>query len=280
MPAVVAPAATVAEAEKLSKSVGFAATVSSVPPAGAGLEMVAVQVLELDGVRVVLAQDRDETVIGAMTERVTLALEDPSVATTFAVLSDVTAAAVATNVAVVADAGTVTEAGTETTEVTLLERVTLEPPAGAALESVTVQVVVEEAGRLVPAHCRELSVTMVSAVTVIVTGLLVPLREDVITEVWSEETAAAVAVKVAEEAAAGTVTEEGTVNTEVTLLERATLEPPAGAALESVMVQVVVDDADTVVLVHCRELSEGGSADTVIVTGLLVPFKEAVLLEV
>jgi hypothetical protein len=89
----------------------------------------------------------------------------------------------------------------------------------------------------------------------------------------------AVAVKVAEDAAAGTVTEAGTVSTEVALLERATLEPPAGAALESVTVQVVVEDAGTVVLVHCRELSVGGSAVTLIVTGLLVPFKEAVIIE-
>lgn len=182
MLAVVAPAATVAEAGSVSKAVGFAATVRSVPPAGAGLEMVAVQVLELEELRVVLVQVSDETVIDATTERVTLALEDPRVATMFAVLSDVTAAAVATNVAVVADAGTVTEAGTEATDGALLERVTLEPPAGAALESVTVQVVVEEAGRLVPAHCRELSVTMDSAVTVIVTGLLVPFKEAVIIE--------------------------------------------------------------------------------------------------
>jgi hypothetical protein len=31
--------------------------------------------------------------------------------------------------------------------------------------------------------------------------------------------------------------------------------------------------------VHCRELSVGGSAVTLIVTGLLVPFKEAVIIE-
>jgi hypothetical protein len=33
------------------------------------------------------------------------------------------------------------------------------------------------------------------------------------------------------------------------------------------------------VLVHCRALSVGGSAVTLIVTGLLVPFKEAVIIE-
>jgi hypothetical protein len=123
-----------------------------------------------------------------------------------------------------------------------------------------VQVVVEDAGTVVLVHCRELSV-IGCAVTVIVTGLLVPFKEDVITEVWSEDTAAAVAVKVAEEAAAGTVTEAGTVKTEVTLLDRATLEPPAGAALESVMVQVVVEDVGTVVLAHCRALSVAGASN-------------------
>ena len=70
------------------------------------------------------------------------------------------------------------------------------------------------------------------------------------------------AVKVTEEAAAGTVTEAGTVTTEVALLERATLAPPVGAALEIVTVQVVVEDAGTVVLLHCRELSVIGCAVT------------------
>ena len=91
-----------------------------------------------------------------------------------------------------------------------------------------------------------------------------PFKEDVITEVWSEDTAAAVAVKVAEEAAAGTVTEVGTVKLEWRYcLERATLRPhsPVGAALESVTVQVVVEDVGTVVLAHCRELSVGGATN-------------------
>ena len=48
------------------------------------------------------------------------------------------------------------------------------PPAGAALEIVTVHVVVEDAARLVLAHTKEVKV--IGAVTVSVAGLLVPLK--------------------------------------------------------------------------------------------------------
>jgi hypothetical protein len=58
------------------------------------------------------------------------------------------AAAVALNVAVVAPAATVTDACT-VSEALLLASVTLEPPAGAAWERVTVQVLAEFCPRLV-----------------------------------------------------------------------------------------------------------------------------------
>jgi hypothetical protein len=73
-----------------------------------------------------------------------------------------------------------------------------------------------------------------------------------------EVTAPAVAVKVAVVAAAGTVTEAGTVTAEVALLERATEAPPEGAALERVTVQVVVDEAARVELVQSREVGVAG----------------------
>ena len=77
----------------------------------------------------------------------------------------------------VAPDGTVTEAGTLTAEVLLLERVTSEPAEEAALERVTVQVVVEEAVRVVLAHCRELRVAgEAGAVMVRVAILLEPLN--------------------------------------------------------------------------------------------------------
>ena len=80
----------------------------------------------------------------------------------------------AVKVAVVAAAATVTDAGTVTAEVALLERVTREPPVGAALERVTVQDVVEDAARVVLVHCREVKVR--GAVSVRVTVWLEPLR--------------------------------------------------------------------------------------------------------
>src|SRR5437867_991720 len=67
----------------------------------------------------------------------------------------------------------------------------------------------------------------------------VPLREAVTVADWLEETEPAEAVKEAEEDAAATVTEAGTVSV-VLLEERATLAPPVGAAWERVTVQVEV----------------------------------------
>ena len=94
-----------------------------------------------------------------------------------------------------------------------------------------------------------------------------------------EVTAAAVAVKVAVVAAAATVTEAGTVTAEVRLLERATDDPPVGAALERVTVQVVVAEAARVVLAQSRELSVGGAAVTLMVAVLLEPLRVAVRVE-
>ena len=77
------------------------------------------------------------------------------------------------NVAVVAAAATVTDAGTVNAEVALLESVTVVPPVGAALERVTVHVVVEDAGMVVFVHCSDVSV--IGAVTVSVADWVVPL---------------------------------------------------------------------------------------------------------
>jgi hypothetical protein len=57
--------------------------------------------------------------------------------------------------AVVAPPETVTDAGTVRAPVLLLESVTIDPPVGTALESVTVQVVEASAARLVLTHWRD-----------------------------------------------------------------------------------------------------------------------------
>src|SRR5438094_2917377 len=112
-------------------------------------------------------------------------------------------------VAVVAVAATDTEAGTVRAPIALLDSATVAPPAGAALDRVTVQVVVDDAARLVLAHCSK--DTVIGAVTVIVIGWLDPFSAAVMTAVWFDVTAAAVAVKVAVVAVAATETEAGTV---------------------------------------------------------------------
>ena len=59
-------------------------------------------------------------------------------------------------VAVAAPFATSTEVGTVKADVRLLASVTVVPPSGAVLESVTVQVVVAAAARLVLPHCNKL----------------------------------------------------------------------------------------------------------------------------
>ena len=88
-------------------------------------------------------------------------------------------------------------------------------------------------------------------------------------------TAAALAVKVALVAPAGTSTETGTVRAEVRLLASATLEPLPEAALERTTVQVVEAEAGRLVLVHCREEIVIG-AMTENARDLVDPLKEAV----
>ena len=74
----------------------------------------------------------------------------------------------------VALAATLTELGTVNAEGRLLDSVTL-AAAEVALESVTVQVVVADAARVVLAHCRE-EMVMGVAVTLRVAVWLLPLR--------------------------------------------------------------------------------------------------------
>ena len=139
----------------VSAVVTLLATVTLVPPVGAGLERVTVHVVVDDGVKAVLAQLNTETDIGARIVNTWDWLDAPRDAVTVAVCWDVTAPAVAVKLAVVAPAGTATEGGTDSAEGRLLPMAMLTPPLGAAKERVTVQLVVREASRVVAAHCRE-----------------------------------------------------------------------------------------------------------------------------
>ena len=277
--AVDVPDATVTEPGRVRRLAGLAATVRRVPPPGAGWVTVAVQTVEPEDGRVVLVQVRLEMVVVTTTDSVTELVDGPIDAVTVAVLFDVTDDTAATKLAVVAAAGTVMEGGTATVAGALVDRETLVPPLGAALDRVTVQVVEEEAGRLVLAQVSEVRVGAV-AVTVTVASWVVPLSDAVIVAVWFEETACAVVVKVAVVDDAGTVIDTGTVRVEVALLESATLVPPLGAALDRVTVQVVEEEAARLVLAQLREVKVTAAAVTVIVTGWLVPLSAAVTIAV
>ncbi len=149
-------------------------------------------------------------------------------------------AAVALNTAVVELAPTATEAGSTVNNAGLLAvNVTTTPPAGAAADSVTVQLVLVPEDSVVGEH---VTLETVGGVGITVTTVVrEPELSDAVTVTdWSVEIAAVVALNDPEVAAAATVTEEGTVRT-LLLLERVTTAPPAGAAWVRVTVQALVE---------------------------------------
>jgi len=175
--------------------------------------------------------------------------------------------AVAVNVLVVDPAATVTEAGTVNNPL-LLDSVMPSPPAGAAADSVTVQVEVPLLPRLVTVQPKELRRT--GAVSEKFAVLVLLLYVAVMVALWLLLIVPAVAVNVLVVDPAATVTEAGTVNSAL-LLDSVTDAPPAGAAEESVTVQVEVPPLAKLVVVQPKELSNTGAvSDSVDVVELLL----------
>src|SRR5580698_5244007 len=136
--AIVAPAVTVTEGNKVSRSL-LLTRVTLVPPAGAVWFRVTVQVPTAFWPRLTGTQAKPET-RGVNRPMAAVCELLPRVAVTVALwLVGIAAAAVALKVAVVAPAATVTE-GCRVSRVLLLTSVTLVPPAGATWAMVTVQV--------------------------------------------------------------------------------------------------------------------------------------------
>jgi hypothetical protein len=108
----VAPCATAVEVGTISAPGGFAESWRRTPPEGAGFDRVAVQVVELDDIRFVLAQTTDDRAGGTAMVSATVWLELLRVAVMVGVWSEVTPAAVALKTAVLAAEATVTEVGT------------------------------------------------------------------------------------------------------------------------------------------------------------------------
>ena len=135
-----------------------------------------------------------------------------------------------------APAGTVTDAGTVRALVEL-DKATVVPPEGAALESPTVQVVLAFCARVIALHCRE-EIRTGATNTIDVLAEELP-RVALMVAVWPELIVPVLTVKEAEVALAATVTEAGTVRRAV-LLATETGMPPAGAAWERTTVQEVL----------------------------------------
>jgi hypothetical protein len=156
---------------------------------------------------------------------------------------------VTVNVADVVPAGTVTEDGTIAAAMFELERKTGTPPTGAAAEIVTVPVALLPPTMVTgfserdvgsgPLVAREACAEETPRVAVMVVATSLP-------------TATVDAVNVAVEDVAGTVTEAGTVTTDVSEEERVTATPPVGAG--PLIVTVPVDACPPATAVGLNEI--------------------------
>jgi hypothetical protein len=231
--AVVEPAATVTEAGTVS-AVLLSETATLEPPVGAACDSVTVQVALPPETTVAGVHCSADTVTRGVMVTGEVAEVLFSEAVTVTDWLDATVPAVAVKLAVVEPAATVTEAGTGRA-VLLDETATLEPPVGATCDNVIVQVVLPPEVIVAGVHCKV--VTVICGVTVTGEVAEAPFSDAVTVTDWLDATVPAVAVKLAVVEPAATVTEVGTVSA-VLLFETATLEPPVGAANDSVTVHV------------------------------------------
>ena len=147
----------------------------------------------------------------------------------------VTALVVTANVALLAPGATVTDAGTVAALRLLLASVTIAPPTGAAVPSVTVPVLPTP-----PFTAAGLTVTPTSGgFSVSVTILDAPTEVAVMLACVTAVTAFVMTAKLAVVVPAATVTAAGTVAAFVLPLVSVTTAPPAGAALVSATVPVL-----------------------------------------
>jgi hypothetical protein len=130
--ALVAPAGTVTLGGTVTGS--FADNVTDAPPDGAGLPSCTVPVTELPPT----TDDALSEMTSVFTAAPTVNVADCEPFSVAVIVALPALTAVTAKVAVVAPAATATEAGTVATPVLLLESWTVEPPLGAAADSVTV----------------------------------------------------------------------------------------------------------------------------------------------
>jgi hypothetical protein len=176
--------------------------------------------------------------------------------------------AVPVNAALADPPGTVTVAGTLSTA-RLLASVTAAPPVPAALDNVTVQLVVPALLILPGMHDMELSDGRATNAT---EADCDPLPYVAVTcAVWSVVTVPAVPVKVALADPPGTVTVAGTVRTALPLAS-VTAAPPVPAALDSTTVHVAVPPLLMLLGMHDIELMLAGETSRSDVDWELLPY--------
>ncbi len=165
----VTPAATVIDAGTVSTPFVFV-NVTSAPPAGATFVNVTVHVLDPFCPKLLGLHDTDDTSTAA--DRVTVVFAELLlyVAVIVALESLLTVVVVTLNVPAVTPAATVIDAGTVSTPFVFVS-VTNAPPAGAALESVTVHVLDPFGPRLVGLHAADETVTDVTRLKLVLLEL-------------------------------------------------------------------------------------------------------------
>jgi len=251
---VVAPAATVVVAGTVAAP-ALDPRLTVKPPVGAAEPIVTVPAEVAPPTTVVGLSERPVT-CGAVTVKVAVFEAPLAVAVIVTVVLDATATVVTLNVPVVWPAATVTEAGTVAPVVAL--SATGKPPVPAAVARVTVPdaptpptTVVGVTDTLATAGV----VTVSDAVAVWVPKLVVVA---VIVSVSFAETATVVALNVAVEAPAATVTEAGTVVVALLDLSVTVTDPPVATGSTRVTVPAEEDPPATDVGLKLTAVTNGG----------------------
>ena len=247
----IAPAATVTDAGTLNAGNPLLLNVTTTPLDGTALDSVTVQLLAVLGPSVVGLHCNEEITTAAARLTFTLCDVPLYVAVRVPFWSAPTAPVLTVNGPVVEPAVTVTVAGTVKAGSPLLPSTTDTPLPDAAFDSVTVQLLLAFAPKVVGLHCSD--ETTVAAARLTFTLCDVPLYVAVNVPFWSVPTAPVLTVNGPVVEPAVTVTVAGTVNAGSPLLPSTTDTPLPDAAFDKVTVQLLVAFAPSVVGLHCSD---------------------------